>query len=107
MANLGKDETTVMDQLDELRNEFGIKEVIFVGDRGMITAHNLKKMKEKDTNSNFLSSGRCLPEVQTMLFRHGPKSTKFGTLNCPESGQISSYRGLSGTIRRRKMRSFF
>ena len=35
------------------------------------------------------------------------KNMKFGTLNCPESGQISSYRGLRGTIRRRKMRSFF
>ena len=35
------------------------------------------------------------------------KNMKFWTLNCPESGQISSYRGLRGTIRRRKTRSFF
>ena len=35
------------------------------------------------------------------------KNMKFGTLNCPEPGQISSYRGLRGTIRRIKMRSFF
>ena len=72
-----------------------------------VLVKSLKKMKEKDTNLNFLSSGRCFPEVQTMFFQIGPKNLKFGTLSCPDSGQISSYRGLSGTIRRRKMRSFF
>ena len=35
------------------------------------------------------------------------KNRKFETLNCPEPNQISSYRGLRGTIRRRKTRSFF
>ena len=66
-----------------------------------------KKMNGKDNISNFLSPARCFPEIQTMVFRNGPKNMKFGTLKCPESGQISSYRGLRGTIRRRKMRSFF
>ena len=42
-----------------------------------VLVKSLKKMKEKDTNLNFLSSGRCLPEVQTMFCRIGPKNLKF------------------------------
>jgi transposase len=32
-----KDETTVLDKIDEIREQYGIEKVIFVGDRGMVT----------------------------------------------------------------------
>jgi transposase len=32
-----KDETTVLDKIDEIQNKFGIERIIFVGDRGMVT----------------------------------------------------------------------
>ncbi len=32
------DQTTVMGQIDKLRRDFGLEEVVFVGDRGMITS---------------------------------------------------------------------
>jgi len=40
-----KDETTVLGQIDELRAEFEIEEVVFVGDRGMITASKVDAIK--------------------------------------------------------------
>tara|TARA_B100001971_G_C18223046_1_gene558478 strand:- start:117 stop:1799 length:1683 start_codon:yes stop_codon:yes gene_type:complete len=43
-----KDETTVINQIKELRDEFGIEELVFVGDRGMITSHNLNTLKTED-----------------------------------------------------------
>jgi transposase len=43
-----KDETTVIDQLNELRRDFELKEVIFVGDRGMITSHHLKTLETNE-----------------------------------------------------------
>ena len=32
-----KDETTVLDKVDEIRGKYGLEKVIFVGDRGMVT----------------------------------------------------------------------
>jgi len=40
-----KDETTVLGQIDELKTEFRIKEAIFVGDRGMITANKVEALR--------------------------------------------------------------
>jgi transposase len=33
-----KDETTVVDKINEIRDKFGIKNIVFVGDRGMVTS---------------------------------------------------------------------
>lgn len=46
-----KDETTVIDQIDELKSEFGIEEVVFVGDRGMITANKVAAITEPEYSS--------------------------------------------------------
>lgn len=43
-----KDETTVLDQIRELKTDFGIKEVIFVGDRGMMSAHKIDAVKGEE-----------------------------------------------------------
>jgi transposase len=44
-----KDETTVIEKINEIRNKYGIKKVIFVGDRGMVTKSNIEALKsEKD-----------------------------------------------------------
>jgi transposase len=39
-----KDETTVMDKIKELRTNYGLEKVIFVGDRGMVTQANYEKI---------------------------------------------------------------
>ena len=52
---------------------FGLWETPVGGKEFEVLVKSLHKMEEKDNNSNFLSSDRCFPEVQTMLFRNGPK----------------------------------
>ena len=39
-----KDETTVLDKIDEIKQKYGIEKMIFVGDRGMITESKYKKI---------------------------------------------------------------
>lgn len=41
-----KDETTVVDKISEVQKSYKIKELIFVGDRGMITQANIEKIKD-------------------------------------------------------------
>lgn len=43
-----QDAATVMSKLDEIKNFYGIKELIFVGDRGMITQANFEKVKDME-----------------------------------------------------------
>jgi transposase len=40
------DPTTVPDQVDKLRNRFGLSRVVLVGDRGMLTETRIEKLKE-------------------------------------------------------------
>lgn len=40
------DPRTVPEQVDKLRNRFGLKEVVLVGDRGMLTQTQINKLKE-------------------------------------------------------------
>ena len=41
-----KDESTVVEKIAQIRNDFGIEEIIFVGDRGMVTQANYDKVKD-------------------------------------------------------------
>ena len=41
-----KDETTVAGTIERLRSVFGVKEAVFVGDRGMLTTKNLERLHE-------------------------------------------------------------
>lgn len=42
------DQSTLMDQIKELRDDFGVKEMIFVGDRGMITHKRIEEITNGD-----------------------------------------------------------
>jgi hypothetical protein len=42
-----KDETTVIDKVHEIRANYGIENVIFVGDRGMITKSTIEALKDE------------------------------------------------------------
>jgi transposase len=41
-----KDETTVVDKINEIRELYGIQKCTFVGDRGMLSAKNLERFKD-------------------------------------------------------------
>lgn len=43
-----KDGTTVVDKIHEIKEFYGIKKVVFVGDRGMVTKHNLEALKDEE-----------------------------------------------------------
>ena len=45
-----KDETTVKTKLEELEERYKIKQIIFVGDRGMVTQTNIDKIKKEGFN---------------------------------------------------------
>lgn len=44
------DQTTVMEQVRNLKESFGIEELIFVGDRGMITGKRIEELEEETFN---------------------------------------------------------
>jgi hypothetical protein len=41
------DQTTVMDKIDDMRRDFGIDEMVFIGDRGMVTAARRKDLEDE------------------------------------------------------------
>ncbi|MEE9395615.1 MAG: IS1634 family transposase [Methylococcales bacterium] len=43
-----KDETTVIDKIHQIKTDYGIEKIIFVGDRGMITQSNIEAIKRDD-----------------------------------------------------------
>lgn len=43
-----KDETTVLDKVHEIKADYGIEKVVFVGDRGMITRSNIEALKDEE-----------------------------------------------------------
>jgi transposase len=45
-----KDESTVEDKIAQIKTTYGIKNAIFVGDRGMITKSQFERIQENDTN---------------------------------------------------------
>lgn len=46
------DSTTVMQKIDELRSDYGLKDFIFVGDRGMVTQGRFDEIRELDQVSS-------------------------------------------------------
>jgi transposase len=43
-----RDATTVTQVLDDLEHRFGLRRVVFVGDRGMVTAANVQRLREHE-----------------------------------------------------------
>lgn len=62
-----RDAATVKAKIDELRQHYGVKEVIFVGDRGMITPQNFADLK--DQKNLRLISALTHREIQELLER--------------------------------------
>jgi transposase len=44
-----KDETTVMNKIEEIHKKYGIENIVFVGDRGMVTQAKFEKMDHSTT----------------------------------------------------------
>ena len=42
-----KDETTVLDKIDEIKHKFGLEKIIFVGDRGMVTPSKYEQINHE------------------------------------------------------------
>lgn len=62
-----KDETTVVDKISEIKRVYKIKELIFVGDRGMVTRSNIEKIKDvKGLNT---ISALTHPQIKELLSR--------------------------------------
>jgi len=45
-----KDESTVEDKIIQIKDTYGVKNAIFVGDRGMITKTQFERIQENETN---------------------------------------------------------
>ena len=45
-----KDESTVKDKITQIKDTYGVKNAIFVGDRGMITKTQFERIQENETN---------------------------------------------------------
>ena len=43
-----KDETTVIDKIKQIKNDYGINNIIFVGDRGMINKCNIERIRQEE-----------------------------------------------------------
>lgn len=50
-----QDQVTVKGEVEKLVNEYKVKDVIFVGDRGMLTPKRIVEIKRKDTKQSQLS----------------------------------------------------
>ena len=46
-AGSTKDETTVLDKIDDIQNKYGLEKIIFVGDRGMVTPSKYEKLNHE------------------------------------------------------------
>jgi transposase len=77
-----KDETTVVDKITELQKCYKITELIFVGDRGMVTKSNLKKVK--DTKGLNTISALTHPQIKELLSRKAIQMDLFDEENITE-----------------------
>jgi Transposase DDE domain len=80
------DPTTLKSQIHKLRSRFGIKRMVLVGDRGMITAARIRD----DLKSSGLDWITCLraPQIQALAQDHGP--LQFSLFDERDLAEISS-----------------
>jgi len=62
-----KDETTVIDKVHEIKADYGIEKVIFVGDRGMLTHSKIEALKDEQDLQTI--SALTHGEMRTLLER--------------------------------------
>jgi len=64
-----KDSTTVADQLLDLKKEFGVEELIFVGDRGMQIMYNLENNPELSGENIGFITGLTHAQINSLIDR--------------------------------------
>lgn len=77
-----KDETTVVDKITEIQKAYKVTELIFVGDRGMVTRANLEKIK--DTKGLNTISALTHPQIKALLIRNVIQMDLFDEKNIVE-----------------------
>lgn len=78
-----KDSTTVLNKIQEIKELYGIKKVVFVGDRGMVTKHNLEALKEEEDLYTITALTRR--EINDLLERNIIQPELFDDLNICEA----------------------
>jgi len=61
------DQTTVISQIQKIKNEFGAKQVVFIGDRGMLIRYNLEKLEEADKQGVSYITGLEMDEIRSLI----------------------------------------
>jgi transposase len=77
-----KDETTVIDKITEVQQLYKVEEIIFVGDRGMVTKANLDKVK--NTKGLNTISALTHPQIKELLTRKVVQLDMFDEKNIVE-----------------------
>jgi len=78
-----KDSTTVIDKVNEVKEIYGIERVVFVGDRGMVTAHNLEVLKDVEGLATITALTRA--EINALLERNVIQPDLFDDFNICEA----------------------
>jgi transposase len=73
-----RDSTTVDSVLEDIQKRFGLRRVVFVGDRGMVTSDNIKQLRSKHQGYLVGLSRRRRPEVIACI-----NAAKGPWLECP------------------------
>lgn len=61
------DHITVINQLKKIKHEYGAKEIIFVGDRGMRIRYNLEQLEEKEKQGLFYITALSIEEIPCLI----------------------------------------
>jgi len=61
------DHTTVISQLQKIKNEYRAKEVVFVGDRGMRIRYNLEQLKEDEKEGIGYITALSIEEIRCLI----------------------------------------
>jgi len=77
-----KDETTVVDKINKLKQDYKIEELVFVGDRGMVTKANLDKVN--NTKGLNTISALTHPQIKELLSRKVVQTDMFDEKNIIE-----------------------
>ena len=77
-----KDSVTVIDKVHEIREEYGIEKVIFVGDRGTFTNHNMEALK--DEKNLYFIGALTRDDIKHLLSRNNIQIGLFDDTNVIE-----------------------
>jgi|GEM_PF-3272954 len=61
------DHTTVISRLQKIKNEYGAKEVVFVGDRGMRIRYNIEQLNEEEKQGIGYITALSIEEIRCLI----------------------------------------